>query len=136
MLLFLFSINSTTSPYTLQHLHNTHTHTHILHHSHIFTTTHHIKLYIHIYVHVCIYVRNNTHTHSHICTYYLSLHLLAVPSVAPQIPTHKTHTHSRSGSSTGVRGNGITWYLAANSSSSNFSAAASANCCSTVSTNV
>ena len=94
-----------------------------------------------IYVRTCMYVCTMyaiTLTLTHICTYYLSLHLLAVPSVAPQIPTHTkhTHTHSRSGSSMGVRGNGITWYLAANSSSSDFSAAASANCCSTVSTNV
>ena len=41
-----------------------------------------------------MYVRNNTHTLTHMYTYYLSLHLLAVPSVAPQIPTHTKHTHT------------------------------------------
>ena len=76
------------------------THTHISHHFrslthiHYYIHSHHIKLYTYTYVHVCIYVRNSTHTHSHICTYYLSLYVLAVPSVAPQIPTHTKHTHT------------------------------------------
>ena len=81
-----------------------HTHPHISHHFtslthiHYYIHSHHIKLYIvHIrtyssYNEVCMYAI--TLTHSHICTYYLSLYLLAVPSVAPQIPTHKTHTHT------------------------------------------
>ena len=41
MLLFLLSIHPTTSPYTLQHLHNTHTHTLTYHtHTHTFYITH------------------------------------------------------------------------------------------------
>ena len=36
----------------------------------------------------------HTHTLTYVHTYYLSLHLLAFPSVAPQIPTHTKHTHT------------------------------------------